>query len=113
MGYMSKKPRQKRRFSSVEVAGVRYDIKYKNFPTKNNVTTKGELDPNTSTIWLSSSLSESEETLTLIHEILHAIIAGILPAPMLAKYAEEEEVLIEPFSRMLTSALRSCGLLAE
>ena len=98
---------------SIEIGGLIYKIKYKKFSAKSKVMTKALICAKDRVIWISEGLSPSEEIQSLIHEIIHGIIDALIPARILAKIEAEEEVLVEPFSRLLVSALRSGGLLKE
>lgn len=104
------------RGKKIEIGGIIYAIKYfaKNkFSNKGKVETKAEICMKDRTIWLKPGMPQSEEIQSLIHELIHGVIDILIPAKILAEIEEEEELIVEPFSRMFTGALRSAGLLRE
>lgn len=105
----------KRRFDNkkVEIGGLIYTIKYKKFKDLKHVIIKAEICTKTRTIWLRDDMTPSEELQALLHEIIHGVLDAMLPPHVLVDSEPIEELLVEPFSRILISALRSVGLLRE
>jgi Zn-dependent peptidase ImmA (M78 family) len=99
----------------IEIGGFTYAVKYfhRKRPNKNTAIQMAWLDPVKRVIWLRDDMVPEEEEQTLIHEIMHAIDDTLIPAKILAKLAAEEEIILEPYSRLLYGALKSAGLLKE
>jgi hypothetical protein len=106
-----------RRFNgkTVEIGGILYQIKYKKHISNSNkdIETKGDIDFNKRIINILKRMASSEKISTLIHELIHGSLETVIPADVSAKFAEIEELIVNPFSRVLTGALRSAGLLKE
>lgn len=98
----------------IEIGGLIYTVKYfKPKPTRKGTATKAELDYEHRVLRLVEGMTPGEEIQSLIHEFMHAINDALFPAQLLANCVKEEEVIVEPYSRLLCSALRSAGLLRE
>ncbi len=100
----------------IEIGGLIYTVEYfKPKPTRKVqlITMKAELDYEHRILRLLEGMTPSEEIQSIIHEIMHGINDALFPAQLLTECLKEEEVIVEPYSRMLCSALRSAGLLKE
>lgn len=101
---------------TIEIGGLLYKVKYVNKkPVKNSkeLMVRGEIDFGTRIIEIEKGLSPSEEIAVIVHELCHGVLDTILPAKILDDYSEIEEMIVDPFSRLLVSALRSAKFLNE
>lgn len=109
---------RKNRFdgAAIEIGGIIYTTKYMHKRIASRIkklAVRGEIDFDKRIIELEAGLTPSEEIAVLIHELCHAVLDTIIPADILDDNVAIEEVVIDPFSRILTGALRSAGLLNE
>lgn len=101
---------------TIEIGGILYKVRYtgrKKVHGSEVLAVRGEVDFDKRTIEIEKGLSPSEEILVIIHELCHASLDTFLPAKILDECEEIEELIVDPFSRILTGALRSAGLLKE
>jgi hypothetical protein len=111
--YMSRK-RRKWEGKEIEIGGLKYTIIYKNLKNRQKgIATKAEIDFKKRVLTLNIGMKPDEEIQSIIHELCHGILDALIPARILTKIEMEEELIMEPFSRMLVSALRSADLLKE
>lgn len=101
---------------TVEIGGILYKVKYvspKCIKGSDVLTAIGNIDFDKRIIKIEKGLSSSEEISVIIHELCHAVLETIIPAKILDDYEETEELIVGPFARLITGALRSANLLKE
>jgi len=99
---------------TIEIGGIVYKVVYRSkIKIGKRLAVRGSINFENREIELERGLAPSEEIQTIIHELCHGTLDSFVPAKILDQLNNLEEMIVDPFSRIFTGALRSAGLLKE
>jgi len=111
---MAKKRKGLLEGKTIEIGGIVYKVIYRpRIIIGKKIAARGSINFDKRILELEHNMSPSEEIQVIIHELTHGTLDVIIPANFLDELGNLEEMIVDPFSRIFTGALRSAGLLRE